>query len=130
MRARRAGASAAEIVETHVSVIAFIGDRAYKLKKPVDLGFLDFSTRERREEACRREVELNRRLAPDVYLRVLDVVDDAGRPVDHLVEMRRMPADARLSTLLHRDRDRAARGLRDVARLVAAFHASAPRSAA
>ena len=51
----------------------FVGDRAYKLKKPVKLAFLDFSTVAERERACRREVELNRRLAPDVYLGVADV---------------------------------------------------------
>ena len=61
------------VVETHSAVVTFIGDRAYKVKKPVDLGFLDFTTREAREAACHREVELNRRMAPDVYLGVADV---------------------------------------------------------
>ena len=62
----------AAIVETHISVVVFVGDRAFKLKKPVDLGFLDFSTREARWAACTREVALNRRLAPDVYLGVAE----------------------------------------------------------
>ena len=64
-----------EVRETHSAVVFLLGDRAYKLKKPVDLGFLDFSTRERRLTACRREVSLNRRLAPDVYLGVADIGD-------------------------------------------------------
>ena len=65
----------ADLAETHSAIVLFAGDRAYKLKKPVQFDFLDFSTRERREEAVRREVELNRRLAPDVYLGVSDVLD-------------------------------------------------------
>ncbi len=69
-----------------------MGDRAYKLKKPVNLGFLDFTTPQAREAACRRETELNRRFAPDVYLGVAEVAGpgDCGR--EHLVVMRRMPA--------------------------------------
>jgi aminoglycoside phosphotransferase family enzyme len=59
--------------ETHIGVVFLIGELAYKLKKPVRTAFLDFSTRQRRLDACRREVELNRRLAPDVYLGVADV---------------------------------------------------------
>jgi aminoglycoside phosphotransferase family enzyme len=70
----------AAVAETHISVIVFLGDRAYKVKKPVSLGFLDFSTREARLAACRSEVELNRRLAPDVYLGVADITGpDGGR---------------------------------------------------
>ena len=59
---------AAEVRETHIGVVFLLGDRAYKLKKAVTTGFLDFSTPQRRLAACRREVALNRRLAPDVYL--------------------------------------------------------------
>ncbi|MFG1609745.1 hypothetical protein [Actinoplanes sp. NPDC049265] len=58
----------AAVRETHAALVVFVGDRAYKLKKPVDLGFLDFRSRAERERVCHREVELNRRLAPDVYL--------------------------------------------------------------
>src|SRR5215475_7753515 len=96
-------ALAAQVAETHIGVVFLVGDRAYKLKKPVDLGFLDFSTRPRRLVACRREVELNRRLAPDVYLGVADVTDEHGQVCDHLVVMRRMPQGRRLSTLMAGD---------------------------
>ena len=116
----------ATISETHTSVVVFVGDRAYKLKKPVHMGFLDFSTRERREEACRKEVELNRRLAADVYLGVADV-SFGGEVVDHLVVMRRMPSDRRLSLRL--DDRQVTDSLRDIARDVAAFHQRAIRSA-
>jgi aminoglycoside phosphotransferase family enzyme/predicted kinase len=103
-----------------------LGDRAYKLLKPVDLGFLDHSSREARAAACRRETEVNRRFAPDVYLGVLDVVGEDGRPRDHLVEMRRMPAARRLTGLLATGE--AAERVDEVARAVAAIHDAAPRS--
>jgi aminoglycoside phosphotransferase family enzyme/predicted kinase len=115
--------------ETHIAVVMLIGDRAYKLKKPVDMGFLDFSTRAKRLAACRREVDLNRRLAPDVYLGVADVLGPDGNPCDHLVVMRRMPDERRLSALV-----RAGEPLDEVihqlARLIAAFHASGHPNAA
>ncbi len=106
-----------------------LGDRAYKVKKPVKLDFLDFSTRERREAAVHREVELNRRLAPDVYLGVADVLGPDGDVCDHLVVMRRMPDDRRLSTLV-RSGVTLDDEVRAIARLVAAFHARAARSPA
>lgn len=112
--------------ETHIGVVAMVGDRAYKMKKPVDLGFVDFTSRERRRSACWREVELNRRLAPDVYLDVADVAGSDGQPCEHLVVMRRMPDDRRLTTLVG---DGASVGdqLRRLARLLASFHARADR---
>src|SRR6476660_5203715 len=92
----------APVRETHISTVFFVGDRVYKLKKPVKLDFLDFSTVGARERVCRREVELNRRLAPDVYLGVAEVLGGDGLPCDHLVVMRRMPEERRLSTLILR----------------------------
>jgi uncharacterized protein len=117
---------AAGLAETHSAVVVFVGDRAYKVKKPVDLGFLDFRTREAREAACHHEVELNRRLAPDVYLGVADVHGPDGTVCDHLVVMRRMPHERRLATLV-------AGGapvddvLWRLAHVLAAFHAGAER---
>ena len=106
----------AEIVETHISVIAMIGDRAYKLMKPVSMAFLDHRRREDRLDACRRETEVNRRFAPDVYLGVLDVIDDDGHARDHLIEMRRMPASrppVGAARRRRRARPRPLRGARD-----------------
>jgi hypothetical protein len=106
--------------------VFLIGDRAYKLKKPVALGFLDFSTESKRDTVCRREVELNRRLSPDVYLGVADVFGPNGAACDHLVVMRRMPAQRRLTALVRAGvpvNDQ----LRQLARLLAAFHATAVR---
>ena len=118
--------SPAAIAETHVSTVMMIGDRAYKLKKPVQFGFLDFREREARRHACLQEVLLNRRLAPDVYLGVADVTDADGRLCDHLVVMRRMPEARRLSTLVQSGED-AAGWLRSVARVMASFHERAER---
>lgn len=117
----------AALAETHISVLVSVGERVYKLKKPVTLPFLDFSTREARRAACHREVELNRRLAPDVYLGVADVAGPDGQPCDHLVVMRRMPAARRLAALV-RAGDEVDRELGEIARQVAAFHAGAPTS--
>ena len=115
--------------ETHSAIVVFAGDRAYKLKKPVTFDFLDFSTRELRETAVHREVELNRRISPDVYLGVSDVYDVDGSICDHLVVMRRLPSDRRLSALVAAgtvtDDD-----LRTLARLIAVFHSRVPRTEA
>jgi aminoglycoside phosphotransferase family enzyme/predicted kinase len=118
----------AALAETHISVVVFVGDRAFKLKKPVDLGFLDFSTREARWAACTREVALNRRLAPDVYLGVADVTGPDGKVADHLVVMRRMPTDRRLASLVAANDPRVPGDLREVARSLADFHSRADRS--
>jgi Uncharacterized protein conserved in bacteria len=120
-------ASNAAVRETHVSTVFFVGDRVYKLKKPVTLDFLDLSTRAARERVCHREVELNRRLAPDVYLGVADVLGTDGVLCDHLVVMRRMPDERRLSSLVQQNENVDA-CVRDVARVIAAFHARAETS--
>lgn len=112
----------AEVHETHSGVVVLVGGHAYKFKKPVDLGFLDFTTLARRSAACRRELELNRRLAPDVYEGLGEVRDDAGRVIEHLVLMRRMPAARRLAALVSR-RVPVDTELSAIARMVAGFHA-------
>lgn len=120
----------AAVAETHSAVVVFVGDRAYKVKKPVDLGFLDFRSREAREAICHREVELNRRLSPDVYLGVADVHGPDGELCDHLVVMRRMPPERRLSTLVAESAPDLDDHLWHLAHLLAAFHARAERSPA
>ncbi len=118
------GDAPAAIRETHSAVVVLVGDRAYKVKKPVDLGFLDFRTRAAREAVCHREVELNRRLAPDVYLGVADVTGPDGEVCDHLVVMRRMPDDRRLTALVARGAA-VETDLRRLAHLLAGFHEAA-----
>ena len=114
----------ADVLETHISTVAFDGDVVHKRKKDVRFPFIDLSTPERREAICRREVELNSRFSPDVYLGVEEVVDDDGIVVDHAVRMRRMPADRRLSTLVRGTAD-VDSCLRQIARLIAIAHAEA-----
>jgi aminoglycoside phosphotransferase family enzyme len=110
-------------VETHSATVLFAGDPAYKWKKPVDLGFLDFRTVEARRDACRRELELNRRLCPDVYLDVAEMRDGTGRTREWVLAMRRMPAARRLSTLVRQGED-----VRDaLRRWPAAWPPSTPR---
>jgi len=116
------------VVETHISVLVFVGDRVYKLRKPVHFDFLDFSDRAVREADCRREVELNRRLAPDVYLGVADIEMD-GVAIDHMVVMRTLPDERKLATLV-REGAEVEGWLERVATTLATFHAGAARSSA
>jgi aminoglycoside phosphotransferase family enzyme/predicted kinase len=112
----------AKIVETHISLLFFVAGRVYKLRKPVSFGFLDFTERRAREHDCHREVALNRRLAPDVYLGVADVAID-GVPVDHMVVMRALPEERRLAALVREGGD-VAGWLDRIAASLAAFHAT------
>ena len=101
---KREGSAPASVVETHISILFFIDDRVYKLRKHIQFGFLDFRDRAARYDDCRREVNLNRRLAPDVYLGVADV-EFGGEPIDHMVVMRRLPEERRLATLARDGQD-------------------------
>ena len=115
------------LVETYVSYVLFIGDRVYKLKKPVVTDFLDFRTADARRAACEAEVRLNRRLAPDVYLGVATVAGPDGWR-DYLVVMRRLPDDRRLTRLVTEDDPDVGQKLREIAVVVANFHGRADRS--
>ncbi|WP_420710923.1 AAA family ATPase [Streptomyces sp. NRRL S-118] len=116
----------AEVRETHTAVVLFVGDRAYKVKKPVELGFVDYTTVAARRTACEREIALNRRFAPDVYLGVGDFRAPDSHVPEPVVVMRRMPEERRLARLV-REEAPVDDALRAVARLLAAHHARAPR---
>ena len=109
------------VAETHISTVFFAGNRAYKVLKPVRTSFLDQSTTACRLDAVERELNLNRRIAPDVYLGTADVVEN-GDVVDRMLVMRRMPADRRLPALIGTDELDPC--LHAVARQVAVFHES------
>ena len=115
------------LAETHISILIFTGERVYKIRKPVRFEFLDFRDRADRAADCHREVELNRRLSPDVYLGVADLVMD-GEPVEHIVVMRALPNERQLAYLLRSDGAIETR-LDSVAATLSAFHATAARSA-
>jgi aminoglycoside phosphotransferase family enzyme/predicted kinase len=118
----------ADVAETPSAAVYFAGNRAFKLKKPVNLGFLDFTNLEARARACAHETELNRRFAPDVYLGVAHLRDPDGAICDYLVVMRRMPRERRLSELVRAGAP-VDGPVRQVARILAAAHSRAPRSA-
>lgn len=122
-----------EVIQTHISWVFIAGDEVYKVKKPVDFGFLDFTTLEKRKFYCEEEVRLNRRLAPQVYLGVVAIsLDGEGKPVlgkgdtvlDYAVHMHKIPADKMLKKLLPQadfDPDI----IHAVARKIALFHQQA-----
>ncbi|MFS4092545.1 AAA family ATPase [Streptomyces sp. AF1A] len=112
--------------ETHSATLFFAGDRVYKLKKPVDLGFLDYTTAAARRVACEREITLNRRFAPDVYIGLGEFRSPEAQEPEPVVVMRRMPEHRRLSHLVRAGAD-VDDVLRAVARHLAAWHAAAPR---
>lgn len=123
-----------EVRETHISMVFLAGARAFKLKKPLVLDFLDYGTPERRREMCEEEVRLNRRLAPDIYVGVVGVgktaegvrLLDAGDPraSDFLVEMRRYDDIDTLDAHLSRGRP-GAEVFASIGRLLARFHGEA-----
>jgi aminoglycoside phosphotransferase family enzyme/predicted kinase len=119
----------AEVHETHTGVVMLVGDRAYKIKKPVDLGFCDFRSLQERERVCRREVELNRRLAPDAYLGVAELQMPDGHSTEPVIVMRRMPPAARL-TARARQRWVSAEDVHMIVRQIADFHDRALRGPA
>jgi aminoglycoside phosphotransferase family enzyme/predicted kinase len=130
------GVSAIEIRHTHISAVVLTGRWVYKLKKPRDLGFLDFRTLADRLRFCSREVELNRRLSSDVYDGVVAIREDAGgrlslgpdgTVVEYVVRMRQLPDEANLARLLAAGEFGADR-LEALGRALAGFHAAARRS--
>ncbi|MEW6169244.1 MAG: AAA family ATPase [Pseudomonadota bacterium] len=121
------------LVETHISWVLLTGDYAYKIKKPVNLGFVDFSTLERRRRACRDELRLNRRYAPQLYLDVVPItgsgehprVGGTGEPFEYAVKMRQFAQDQQLDRLLDAGRLRM-EDMDALAEAIGALHAAAP----
>jgi hypothetical protein len=127
----RFGAGCARVthLETHISHVLLTGAFAYKIKKPLDLGFLDFTTLERRRFYCDEELRLNRRLAPALYVDVVaitgspddPVVGGGGPPIEYALRMREFPQEALASRMLARGEFTAAH-VDALATTVAAFH--------
>ncbi|WP_231995394.1 AAA family ATPase [Mycobacterium sp. 1274756.6] len=118
-----------QIHETHSGIVVLVGDRAYKAKKPVTTEFLDFSTVDKRERVCAREVELNRRLSPSSYLGVAHLSGPDGGPAEPVIVMRRHPDSARLAAIVSAGEP--ADDLLDaIAGALAGFHDSAERGPA
>lgn len=96
------------LVQTHISYVLLAGDFVYKIKKPVDFGFLDFTTLEKRKHFCEQELILNRRLCPTLYLGLVAIteqggiysLDGTGTPVEYAVKMKRMPEERMMARVI------------------------------
>jgi aminoglycoside phosphotransferase family enzyme/predicted kinase len=125
-------AGAVAVRQTHISVAFLAGSYVYKVKKPVNLGFLDFATLPKRQHFCQEEVRLNRRLAPHVYLGVVPVVrtgnglrfEGEGEVVEWAVKMQRLPDEATLHERLQRG-EVGAELVESLAHRIASFHREA-----
>jgi hypothetical protein len=125
-----------ELGQTQMSFVFIAGDYVYKIKKPVNLGYLDYTTLEKRQFYCQRELELNRRLCPDVYLGVVPITRDRdniaiggrGEVIEYAVKMRRLPQEAMMDVLLGSNKVSAEMVAR-VAKKLADFHHRAETSA-
>lgn len=103
-----------EVLQTHISFVALTGAYAYKVKKPVDFGFLDFSTLEKRKYYCEEELRLNRRLCPEIYLDVVSITRDGkelrlggpGEVVEYAVKMKEFPQKNIMTNLLQKGKIR------------------------
>jgi aminoglycoside phosphotransferase family enzyme/gluconate kinase len=128
------GVERVELIETHISWVLLAGDFAYKVKKPVDLGFLDFSTLEARRRFCDAELRLNRRTAPALYLELVPIGGTPADPrlgaqpaIEYAVKMRRFDQDALLDRVAKRGALTAA-NVDAIADAVADFHARVERA--
>ena len=121
------------VIETHISQVLLTGDFAYKIKKPMDFGFLDFSTLERRKRFCEEELRLNSRLAAELYLEVVPITGTPeqprlggdGTPFEYAIRMRQFDQSQLFDVRQERD-DLPAELLTNLARQVADFHKSLP----
>src|SRR4030043_963446 len=99
-----------EFIETHISLVFLTREYVYKVKKPVDFGFLDFTSLDKRKYFCEQEVKLNRRLSPDIYLGVVEITFDRdrisfngkGQVEEYAVQMKRIPEELLLDKLLEK----------------------------
>ncbi|MDH5721542.1 MAG: aminoglycoside phosphotransferase, partial [Spirochaetia bacterium] len=118
--------------QTHISFVIMTDDYVYKIKKPVNFKFLDFSTLEKRKYYCEKEVELNKRLSPDVYLGVLEIkknkgiysFNNEGETVDYCVKMIRIPEEKMMIHLIKKNQVHES-DINNIADLIASFHKKA-----
>jgi aminoglycoside phosphotransferase family enzyme len=124
------------VVQTHISIVFVADEFVYKVKKPVNFGFLDFSTLEKRQHYCRQEVKLNRRLSKGIYIDTLPVTFDGrkhslkgspGKVVEYAVKMRRIPDEKVMKSVFEKGR-LSNDHLEKIARVLARFHLNALRS--
>ncbi len=120
------------LIETHISFVLLTGHYAYKFKKPIDLGFLNFTTLEKRRFYCHEELRLNRRLAPELYEAVVPItgtlaapiLDGSGPPIDYAVRMHQFSENDRLDHVTDRG-ELTAEHIDQLSTAIAAFHRNA-----
>ncbi len=116
------------LIQTHISFVFLTKEYAYKVKKAVNFGFLDFSTLEKRCFYCEKELKLNQRLCPDLYLEVVPInksnrimINGAGETIDYALKMKRLPQERIMTSLLGENKiDK--KVIDEVAAIVAEFH--------
>ncbi len=120
-----------ELIQTQISYVLLAGDYVYKIKKPVDMGFLDYTTLEKRLYFCQKEVELNKRLSKDIYLGVVPitkekdfVIGGKGEAQEYAVKMRRLPQEDMMDVLLKQNKVNM-QMVKKVADILVAFHKKA-----
>jgi len=122
-----------ELMQTHISFVFLTRNFVYKVKKAVNLGFLDFTTLEKRRFFCEKELELNKRLCGDMYLEVVPInrsrsnvvkIKGEGETVEYAVKMKRMPQEKMMSKLLEK-RKVDSRLVDKLAKIIAEFHSKA-----
>jgi len=126
------GVHGLQLVETHISWVILTGDYAYKVKKPVKLGFLDFSSLQQRRYFCEEELRINRRTAPELYLDIVPIGAKDGQirigvepAIEYAVRMRQFPHEARLDRYLQAGL-MGPSDIRALAGMIAQFHRSLP----
>ena len=125
-----------ELAQTQMSFVFLAGDYVYKVKKPVNLGYLDYTTLDKRQFYCQREIELNRRLCPDIYLSVVPItrhnghilIEGKGEAIEYAVKMRHLPSEAMMDVLLANNTV-SPQMVASVAEKLAEFHQKAETSA-
>jgi len=120
-----------ELTQTHISFVFLTRNFVYKVKKAVDLGFLDFTTLEKRRFFCEKELELNRRLCEDMYLEVVPInksniikIKGEGKPIEYAVKMKRMPQEKMMNKLLEENKVNS-KLIDEIAKIIAEFHSKA-----
>jgi hypothetical protein len=120
-----------ELIQTHISFVFLTKKFVYKVKKAVNFGFLDFSTLEKRRFFCEKELELNRRLCPDIYLEVVPInksnvirIEGSGETVEYALKMKRLPQE-KIMTVLLSEKKVENRTIDELAKIIARFHSKA-----
>ena len=124
------------VVQTHISIVFVADEFVYKVKKPVNFGFLDFSSLEKRKYYCHQEIELNRRLSKDIYIEVLPILFDGAKHIlggasgdiaEYAVKMKRIPEDRLMKSVFERG-ELAGDHLKRIGKVLADFHSTTLRT--